>query len=208
MRKIGVAFALLLCGAVSVAQQADDAKRPAAPAGGNASGPSRAQNDKSSLPPVPDILAWISSNMPPIAADTDYVTWKQELTSQGCMVTYTSTITNYKRGHQRPANKHAVTTIAIDLSKLSPDSVKVIAAPPGVQIHSDAGFNIHTKDWIISADALLRHETEPDELVEDDQASEVFGYAVSDAAMATRAGNAWHDAIVSCGTKPVPKNLY
>ncbi len=124
------------------------------------------------------------------------------------MVTYTTTIAKYKRGNPRPANKHGVTTIPIDLTKLSPDSVKVIATPPGIQLHSEAGFKIHTKDWIISSDALLRHETEPDEPVEDDQESEVFGYAVSDAAMVTRVGNAWHDALVSCGTKPVPKNLY
>ena len=63
----------------------------------------------------------------------------------------------------------------------------------------------HTRDWLISTEALLRHETEPDEPVEDDEVSEVFGYAVNDAAMATRAANAWHDAIVQCGAKSCPQ---
>jgi hypothetical protein len=195
----GVCIALALLPAAALGQSGTDANQT----------PS-AQDNQAGPPPLNDILAWIASNLPPQvdAAHRSPVieVEAQAITFQGCTVTFTDTYLKYKN-QARPANKGAVITTVIDLSKVSPE-VKIIADGPAIQLHSDAGFPTHFRDWIISSDALLRHETVPDQLAEDDEQSNNWGYYLADAAMATRTVHAWHDAIERCIAKAVPKNLY
>jgi hypothetical protein len=163
------------------------------------------------LPPLADIEGWITGTLPSqvdakhrrgvIEVET------QEISFQGCTATFTDTFVKYKTG-DRPPNKRGVTTTVIDLTKLSPASVAVFPGDPAIQIRSELGIAVHVRDWIKSADAILRHETEPDQMVEDDDQANVFGYYVQDAEMATRTVHAWHDAIQTCTAKAVPKNLY
>ena len=108
----------------------------------------------------------------------------------------------------RPANKRAVTTTVIDLTKLSPDAAAIWPKGPAVQLHSDRGFPTHINDWLLSADAIQRHETEPDEPSEDDEQPTVFGYYAHDNDLAARMVHAWHGAIVKCTANAVPANLY
>lgn len=170
-----------------------------------------AQPTPAKLPALADIEAWITDNLPPQLDEKHrravFEVVTEEVAFQGCTATFTETIVKYK-DHDRPPNKRGVSTTVIDLTKLSPDSVVVFQGDPGIQIRSERGITTHTRDWIRSADALMRHETEPDQLVEDDEPSNVFGYYVQSADMATRTVHAWHDAIQSCTAKAVPKNLY
>jgi hypothetical protein len=163
------------------------------------------------LPALADIEAWITDNLPPRVDDKHrrnvIEVETQEIAFQGCTARFTDTFVKYKN-NDRPPNKRGVTTTTIDLAKLTPESVVVFPGDPAVQIRSQQGVTTHTRDWMISVDALLRHETAPDQLVEDDEPSNVFGYYVQDADMATRTVHAWHDAIQTCTVKAVPKNLY
>jgi hypothetical protein len=168
-----------------------------------------AQTNPPTLPPLADITAWITSTLPaqiphpskPILLEG------QEIKFEGCKATFTDTFLKYKT-NDRPPSKRAVSTTVVDLSTLTPDSVRAVPAETAVQLHSDRGFPVHTRDWLTSVDALLRHETEPDQPTEDDEVSPVFGYYVESADMATRTAHAWHDAIVRCAAKSVPNNLY
>jgi hypothetical protein len=164
-----------------------------------------------SSPSLQDTLSWLTSNMPP-QVEPPYrqktiEIEAQELTFQGCTGTFTLTFVKYQND-DRPAGKRAVTTTVIDLAKLSPDAAAVWPNGPAVQLHSDRGFPTHTKDWLLSTDAILRHETVPDELSEDDDQPAIFGYYAHDNDLAARMVHAWHDAIVKCTAKAVPANLY
>jgi len=156
-------------------------------------------------PPLQEILAWIQSNL-----RKDYTLRghkdSQGLSFQRCMVTLTDTLIT----GNRPASKYGKTATQIDLTRLSPDSVTTATDPSGTAIvfHSDQEFTRHTTDWILSADAILRHETEPDQLVEDDEQSNSTGYYVTDADMAGRHLRAWHDALAKCAAKAIPAHLY
>ncbi len=178
---------------------------------GHAQEQATTQQAPSKLPALADIEAWITDNLPPQVDEKhrsrviDVET--QEIAFQGCTATFTDTYAKYKNSN-RPPNKRAVTTTVIDLTKLTPDSVVVFQGDPAIQFRSERGMTSKARDWIISSGALLRHETEPDQMVEDDEQPDLFGYYVPDADMATRTVHAWHDAIQSCTAKAAPKNLY
>jgi hypothetical protein len=172
---------------------------------------SPSQPTQTKLPPLADIEAWITDNLP-AQVDEKYRSKAidletQEIAFQGCKATFTDTFAKYKN-QDRPSSKGAVTTTVIDLAKLTPDSVVVFQGEPAIQIHSERGITTHTRDWILSTNAILHHQTEPDEMVEDDDQPNVFGYYVSDADIAARTVHAWRDAIQTCTAKAVPKNLY
>jgi hypothetical protein len=156
-------------------------------------------------PPLQEILAWIQSNLQKYTMVRGFKD-SQELTFQGCMITLTDTLIV----PDRPASKYGKTTVQIDLTRLSPDSVTTATDSSGTWIvfHSDQEFTRHTTDWIKSVDAISRHETVPDQLVVDDEQSKTYGYPVTDADMAGRHLRAWHDAIAKCAAKAVPAHLY
>jgi len=164
-----------------------------------------------SSPSLQDTLSWLTSTMPPqVEPPYRHKTIEieaQELAFQGCTGTFTHTFVKYQN-EDRPAGKRGVTTTVIDLAKLSPDAAAVWPDGPAVQLHSARGFPTHTRDWLLSTDAILRHETVPDELSEDDDQPTIFGYYAHDNDLAARMVHAWHDAIVKCTAKAVPANLY
>jgi hypothetical protein len=173
----------------------------AAPGNGN----SAASDDKPKIPPASDILTWVASNSP--SRPNSY--WIQEISFQGCTVS--QILRRSPPGDTRPISKMGYNKTDVDLTKLSPDSLS-IKADGGLQfvtVHSDLGFNTHTVDHILSVEAIERHQSEPDQLVEDDSASKDFPLIwLQDAAMSERIEHALHDAIVGCGGKAVAKDLY
>lgn len=172
---------------------------------------SKPDSNTQSGPPLQEILAWLAANMPS-QVDLPFRNPRidveaQEIAFQGCTATFTDTYVKY-HNEDRPPNKRAVSTTVIDLTKLSPDAATVSPNGPAVLLHSDRGFSMHIKDWIKSSDAIMRHESEPDQLSEDDEQPTVFGYYAHDNDLAKRMVHAWHDAISKCAAKAVPTNLY
>lgn len=162
-------------------------------------------------PPLHDILTWIANNLPTRTLDQRY---EEEMTFTGCTVVDTMTGISYGT-ESRPPDKKSVVITTIDLTKLSPESVKSMATPPGspgrnagyaaaIVFHSDKGITTHVRDWI----RLSGKDETQYRPYENTQPAQDFFSLMQDNDMATRMLHAWHDAIRKCAAKAVPANLY
>lgn len=152
-------------------------------------------------PSVPQILTWISEHFERLEYDnlnrSDHTIEFSSLTFQDCSATLSERTTS-----SGIANYVATQVYGpFDLSNLIPDKIKTfISTPPG---GSTPRFSLS----IDSAHPVPKFDTMSGEQPSSSTMSTIYmNFAAQ--GMANRQAKAWHDAIVSCGGKAVPDNLY
>jgi len=150
-------------------------------------------------PSVQQILTWINEHFEKVEYDDGrfHTIEFSSLTFQGCSATLSERAT-----YSGLANLvHTEVYGPFDLSNLIPDKIKTsISTPPGA---SAPRFSLSIDS--AHPDPLL-HTASGEQSSSEFMSTIYINFATQD--MANRQAKAWHDAIVACGGKAVPDNLY